>query len=252
MPADGGKTRPTSTTSLICSTTAMIGNGENGQPVYRQFALTTKKPANSESSSTPDTEQASQQSVDARGMTTWAQKSPVSELPKAQTKVAVIQYHQIDAHERQESQDRRSSIADDESLRGLHTHEWSGVETDKKSWTHESWGSSNRPRTPRNQGRNGGFIRSLKRMYGKEAYDDRFAQLWAEERQDSFEYPTRWKRVMLLVSAILPYMIVSYNQNCLGVESYLLTYSPFRAVWTIQSSVRKKFMTCTNHGSELR
>lgn len=45
-------------------------------------------------------------------------------------------------------------------------------------------------------------------MYGKEAQDEKLAQLWDEDRLDTYEYPHRGKRVLLLISAILPYIIV--------------------------------------------
>lgn len=51
-------------------------------------------------------------------------------------------------------------------------------------------------------------------MYGKEAHDEKLAQLWDADRLDTFKYPHQGKRALLLISAILPYMIVSRNDSC--------------------------------------
>lgn len=46
-------------------------------------------------------------------------------------------------------------------------------------------------------------------MYGRESYDEKLAELWATEFQGSVQYPNRSTRAVLLISAILPYIIVS-------------------------------------------
>lgn len=49
-------------------------------------------------------------------------------------------------------------------------------------------------------------------MYGRDSYDEKLAELWATEFQDSVQYPNKSTRAVLLISAILPYIIV----NCQG------------------------------------
>lgn len=46
-------------------------------------------------------------------------------------------------------------------------------------------------------------------MYGRDSYDEKLAEMWATEFQDSVQYPNKSTRAVLLISAILPYIIVS-------------------------------------------
>lgn len=72
---------------------------------------------------------------------------------------------------------------------------------------------TNAPQAPQNHGFKAGFIQAFKCMYGKEAHDEKLAQLWDTDRLDTFKHPHQGKRVLLLISAILPYMIVSQNHS---------------------------------------
>lgn len=54
-----------------------------------------------------------------------------------------------------------------------------------------------------------GFLKSFTRMYGKGTYNAALAESWTVEHQESIQYPTKWTRALLLISAILPYTIVS-------------------------------------------
>ncbi|KAJ4390533.1 hypothetical protein N0V93_004129 [Gnomoniopsis smithogilvyi] len=82
------------------------------------------------------------------------------------------------------------------------------MDTDKSNSTKDDSKSFTQRRTTPH-GRPGihGFIKSIRCMYGKEAYDEKLAQLWDAECREPFEYPNKGKRVVLLISAILPYMI---------------------------------------------
>lgn len=72
---------------------------------------------------------------------------------------------------------------------------------------------TNAPQAHQNYGFKAGFIQAFKCMYGKEAHDEKLAQLWDTDRLDTFKHPHQGKRVLLLISAILPYMIVSQNHS---------------------------------------
>lgn len=187
----------------------MVQDDEERHLVQRQFSLMSKKPSNSGSKITPTVVQASQQSVDTREMLSWTGRGLTSKPPKAQLVSIVTEAHRDNSYERHEDWQHRLSNTDDESVRGLRINEWLGTEADKNYLTSEYSKSSGQHRTAYNRKANGGFIQCLKCMYGKETYDEKFAQLWAAERQEPVDYPERWKRVMLLISAILPYMIVS-------------------------------------------
>lgn len=87
------------------------------------------------------------------------------------------------------------------------------MRADRTDLTHDDPRKINALQDPQNHGVRSGFIQAFKCMYGKEAHDEKLAQLWDADRLDTFKYPHQGKRVLLLISAILPYMIVSRDHN---------------------------------------
>lgn len=85
------------------------------------------------------------------------------------------------------------------------------MRADRTGLTHDDSRKTSSPRAAQNHG--AGLIQAFKCMYGKEAYDEKLAQLWDEDRLDTFKYPHQGKRVLLLISAILPYMIVGQKHS---------------------------------------
>lgn len=65
-----------------------------------------------------------------------------------------------------------------------------------------------------------GFVEGLKRMYGTDSYDEKLAELGTLEHEGSVRYPTKSQRILLLISAILPYSIVSCPREPSKLDSF--------------------------------
>lgn len=184
----------------------------------RRFGLTARRLSILDSQPALHAGQENQELVDAMTTPRWTDISSVSEPPKShQTMVFVTEIHRADSYKRSDGERRsRCPITNYEISRDSRIKEWLATDANKTYLTYEDPRSSNNRRTtfhPGEKRTNGGSIRSLKCMYGRENYDGKLTELWDSDRQDLFKYPNKGKRVMLLISAIFPYMIVSYTQD---------------------------------------
>lgn len=88
----------------------------------------------------------------------------------------------------------------------------STVSDGKENSSGQSATSSSRPLVHQRRSSTAGSWAFFTQLYGKDPYNKELAELGETESQDSIQYPTKSKRLVLLVSAIVPYLIVSYFQ----------------------------------------
>lgn len=195
---------------------AMTASDDESNVAQRRFSLTTNRRAEAETKSVTTInsaaagsarEESAHQSEMYAGIS-QAPEEPFEPSPTTQPAAVLVHGYRTASAEHHGVLSRPSSLTD-KSLTEYRFLELPGTEFGAESFARDPPAKAHRDQATPEATSHSGFLKSFTRMYGKDTYNEKLAESWTVEHQESIQYPTKWKRVLLLISAILPYTIVS-------------------------------------------